>query len=186
MNISKVLPGPWTCGFFVTGRRFTWTVCIICLALSRAALWVGGEAASTPISPAVSSMIGIYLLVGFFKFYRVCRRTSWNFGKISRAPLHSGEFPFNWLCPMFFGEAPQLSANLMNISAQSGGFIPSNILVVLRYCFRVAEHPNARMLAFLRDSCCLVPCATGALKLQKGLIRDCGNCYRNSSTCLLF
>ena len=76
---------------------------------------------------------------GIFLFLRVCRPTPLPFGKMSRGTLHYWGFPFDCLCPTFLKEVPKLSENLMSISAQADGFIPSNFLIVLWSCRQVAD-----------------------------------------------
>ena len=46
-------------------------------------------------------------------------------------------------------EASKLSANFLTVSEISGSSIPSNILVVIRSCIRVADHLTACLKAFL-------------------------------------
>ena len=137
--------GTWTCEFVFTGRCVSRMICIFYLALVRVALlgvcWRGVFYSHN--DPSVSSTGGIFPLAGFILFYNVHHPTPWTFRKISRCLLRSWGFPFDCSCPTFLEEDSKLSEKLMIISTRDGGFIPSDILVSLCYCFWVAVHTVA-------------------------------------------
>ena len=99
------------------------------LALAKAALLGVGcrSVFSSHKYIAVYSMVKICPLVIFW-VHKVLCLTSWPFVKILRAKLCPWDLSFDCSCPMFSEEAQNFSANLMTISAQSGGFISSDLI----------------------------------------------------------
>ena len=87
----------------------------------------------------------------------------------------------------FFEKALKLSANLMDIFAQAGGFILSIFIGGLCSYFWVVVHPAAFLWRYFWRARArpLLPCATGTPKLSEGLTCDCKKCSWKAYSWLL-
>ena len=136
---------PCARAFWISIQHVVQTVYIFCLALDSAALWVGNNAASPPISYLICLSVLIYPHWFYFSFIS-CSLTPWIFDfsgltavsdmdSLSRDPLL--RVPLMVFVRRFLEEALKFPSNLMSPSMQSSGVTLTNLLGGLHSCFRV-------------------------------------------------
>ena len=129
-----------------------------------------------------------HLTIGLFCFKSWVSNTL-EFRKKLMNPLRSLGLPCwcFWYQPFSKGGS-QVSGKFLDVSAQFGSSILSNLFEGLHYCYKFADRLTTCLKAFLRALACpLVPgFLEGSLKCSEGLIWYCKKCPGKYSPCIMF